>query len=68
MPKGKLICAKNGAYIKWYKSDGHNITYIPKRNRELAERLAYKRFAKRGLGELRLERQELQQALKASAE
>lgn len=41
-PEGKLIYTVNGKYDKWYKSDGHTKQYIPKKNRPLAEKLAYK--------------------------
>lgn len=44
LPEGKLICVHNGNYIKWHQSDGHNITYIPKKNRKLAEELAMKKY------------------------
>ena len=43
-PDGKLICAANGKNYKWYRSDGHHSTYIPKSERQLAERLAYKKY------------------------
>lgn len=43
-PEGKLICNRNGARYKWYQSNGHKWTYIPKKNRQLAESLAVKRF------------------------
>ena len=43
-PNGKLICVHNGNYVKWHQSDGHKITYIPKKNRELAEQLAMKKY------------------------
>ena len=33
-PDGKLICTRNGRYIKWYHSDGRIQTYIPKKKRE----------------------------------
>lgn len=44
LPDGKLICARNGNYIKWFQSDGRNHTYIPKRNRKFAEQLAAKKY------------------------
>ncbi len=44
LPKGKLLFTSNGKYIKWFQSDGHTPTYIPKKNRALAEQLAYKKF------------------------
>lgn len=43
-PKGKLICTRNGKYYKWYWSDGKKEHYIPKKQRQLAERLALKKY------------------------
>lgn len=44
LPDGRLICAKNGNSYKWYHTDGHKKVYIPKKNRQLAERLAIKTY------------------------
>lgn len=44
LPPGKLICAKNGKYFKWYESDGHTKTTIHKTNRAHAEVLAKKKY------------------------
>lgn len=44
MPEGKLISASNGSGYKWYVSDGHCTTYLPKKERQLAEKLAYKKY------------------------
>lgn len=44
LPDGKLICSQNGNRIKWYQSDGHNKTYIPKKERKFAEQLAVKKY------------------------
>ena len=44
LPPGKLICTQNGKNYKWYQSDGHEKIYIPKKNHELAEQLAVKRY------------------------
>ena len=44
LPDGKLICAGNGGYCKWYRSDGKTNSYIPKKNRQLAEQLAVKKY------------------------
>lgn len=49
LPPGKLICARNGNNYKWYQSDGHTSTYIPKQNRKLAEQLAIKKYIKHQL-------------------
>lgn len=43
-PKGKLICSCNGKYYKWYVSDGKKEKYIPKKQRDLAEKLAFKKY------------------------
>ena len=44
LPDGKIICVHNGNRVKWFLSDGHTQTYIPKKHREYAQQLAYKRF------------------------
>jgi hypothetical protein len=44
MPEGKLICSHTGPYCKWERSDGHKKTYIPKKDRQLAEKLAAKKY------------------------
>lgn len=43
-PKGKLICSRNGKYYKWYVSDGKKEKYIPKKQRQFAEKLAFKKY------------------------
>lgn len=52
MPEGKLICTHTGNYFKWYQSDGQTSTYIPKKNRKLAEQLAVKKYLTMQLEEL----------------
>ena len=44
LPSWKLISGRNGKYRQWYQSDGYNKKYIPKKNRELIEKLAIKKF------------------------
>lgn len=44
LPDGKLFCTRNGNRYKWYRSDGRNQIYIPKKNRQLAEQLAAKKY------------------------
>lgn len=44
LPKGRLICSHNGKYQKWYQNDGERLSYIPKKNRRLAEQLAVKKY------------------------
>lgn len=43
-PKEHLIISHTGPYSKWYKSDGKVSTYIPKREKEQAVRLAHKKY------------------------
>lgn len=44
-PEGKLVCTQsNNHYFKWYRSDGHNSVYIPRKQRNLAEQLAIKKY------------------------
>ena len=58
LPTEHIVCSRNGNYQKWYISDGHNTHYIPKKNRSLAEKLAYKKY-------LCLQLQDLENELKA---
>lgn len=44
LPQGKLICSHTGKYCKWECSDGKKKTYIPKKDRGLAEKLAAKKY------------------------
>jgi len=44
LPEGKLISTKNGTRNKWIWSDGHKQVYLPKKQRQLAEQLAYKKY------------------------
>lgn len=44
LPSGKLICASNRKWQKWYVSDGHTSTYLPKKERQTAELLALKKY------------------------
>lgn len=43
-PPGQLVCSRNGKYYKWYQSCEHSQKYIPKSNRQLAEKLAEKKY------------------------
>ena len=44
LPDGTIYCTENGPYTKWYQSLGSTQTYIPKKNRHLAEQLAYRKY------------------------
>lgn len=43
-PEEKLICARDKNRYQWYRSDGHQKKYIPKKERGLAETLAVKKY------------------------
>ena len=44
LPEGKLNCVHNGNRIKWFHSDGHSQTYIPKTQKEYAKQLAMRTY------------------------
>lgn len=60
LPAGKLICARNGKYYKWYRSTGKKKTYIPKKNRRLAQQLAWKTYLNQLLEEKLKEKHAIQ--------
>ncbi|MBR5279646.1 MAG: hypothetical protein IKU26_01575 [Clostridia bacterium] len=43
-PTTDLLCCKNGKYFKYYQTDGHTRTYIPKDEQNLARTLAAKEY------------------------
>jgi len=43
-PKEDFFCTHNGKYYKWYQTDGKTQQYIPKKKRQLAEKLAAKKY------------------------
>ena len=53
-PDGNLICCHHRNHCKWYQTDGHNRTYISKKDRPLAEQLAAKKYLSLLLEELSL--------------
>ena len=44
LPEGNLFCATQGKYTKWYVTTKSACTYIPKKKRLLAEKLALKKL------------------------
>lgn len=44
LPDGKLICIPNGGYVKWYQFLNGQYTYISKKKRPLAEKLAIRAY------------------------
>jgi len=60
LPPGKLICCNHKNYSKWYQSDGHHKSYIPKQNQSLAEQLAQKKYLSLRLEDLENEKRALE--------
>ncbi len=44
MPAGELFCARNGNHYKWFHKKADKYEYIPKKNKELAKKLAVKKY------------------------
>lgn len=65
LPEGKLLCTRNGNYVKWFKSNGKNPIYIPKKNRSLAEALALKKYYQLQLNELTIRLHSLNSSLQS---
>lgn len=63
LPSGKLVLSHNDNAYKWYQSDGHTKTYIPKKNRKLAESLAIKKYLSLSLEDLEKEKKAIQSYL-----
>ncbi len=59
-PDGKLICARNGKYYKWYLTDGKNKVYLPKEKRALASKLAAKKYYSLLLEDLQQEKRAIE--------
>lgn len=56
LPDGKLLYVQNDKYSKWYQRTDRGIAYIPKKNRELAEKLALKQYLSLQLHDLQQEK------------
>lgn len=56
LPEGKLLCVHNGKYHKWFQSDGKTQTYISKKEKQLAEQLAIKKYLQLLLKDLQREK------------
>jgi len=55
-PEGKLLIARNGKRYKWYQTDGHKQVYLPKKERNLAEKLAVKKYLSYQIDEIKQEK------------
>lgn len=67
LPPGKLICSHTGKYAKWFQSDGHTKSYIPKENQKLAEALAIKKYLSLSLDDLENEKKAIEFYLRHSS-
>lgn len=65
MPEGTLCCAKNGNKFKWYLTNKNGKEYLPKKELNLAEKLAEKKYVSLLLKELSEEETALQAYLKS---
>lgn len=66
MPQGKIICCWDRNHYKWYHSNDNSTerVYIPKSNRDFAEKLARKRYLNLLLKDLNNEKQAISCYLK----
>lgn len=44
LPDGQIVCYPNGKYSRWYLKTEHGLEWIPKKNRDFASKLAYKKY------------------------
>ena len=58
-PEGKLTSSRSGNHLKWYQSDGHHNTYIPKEKQQLIKQLATKKYLSLLLEDLSVEKRAL---------
>ncbi len=59
-PPGKLICCHNKNHCKWYHSDSHSKSYISKKDKPLAEKLAIKKYLSLYLEDLQNEKKAIE--------
>lgn len=59
-PAGKLFITRNGNRYKWYRTDGHTQVYLPKKERNLAEQLAVKKYLSCQLDEMKQEKKAIE--------
>ena len=56
MPKGEIQCVQDGEFQRWYLKESGKRTYISKKKRELAEKLAIKKYLSTLLKSLKQEK------------
>ena len=68
LPDGDIYCTHNGKYIKWIHRQGQHKSCIPKKNFELAQQLATRKYLSLKLQELTQEKQAIITYLQTSPE
>lgn len=63
LPEGKLIVTNNHGRFKWYQKEEKHLTYIPKCQRSIAEKLAERKYLAQRQQELIQERNDIQSYL-----
>lgn len=44
LPEGQIVCYPNGKYSRWYLKTEHGLEWIPKKQHDFAQKLAYKKY------------------------
>lgn len=55
LPVGTLRCERNGRYVKWFYHHDGIVEYIPKKNKNLAEQLAIRKYKEMRICEMQTE-------------
>lgn len=64
LPQGKLIVAKSKGYVRFYRSDGHDKSYLKKENQKMIQQLAYKRYLQLQIKDLSQEKKAIDSYLR----
>lgn len=63
-PEGKLLCCRNGKYVKWYLSNGSKPIHISKKETEFIQKLAEKKYIQYRLKDLESEKKAIESYLR----
>lgn len=64
LPRGYLRCERNGKYAKWFYYHDEIQEYVPKKKKDLAERLAIRKYKEMQLEEFQTELQAIEAYMK----
>lgn len=64
MPKGEILCVRDGEFVRWYLKENGKRIYISKKKRALAEKLAVKKYLSTILKNLNHEKRAIEFYLK----